>query len=89
MIFSFFSMTTKTVGIKEFRQNMNKLWKKGRKENIRFIVMNHSVPVWEVKPIDEDELLIQHFAKDIEEAREQFKRGEFYTPEEARAKLGL
>ncbi len=82
-------MTTKLIGIKEFRQNMTKLWKKGRKEKIRFIVMHHSMPVMEVNPIDEDELLLQVFAKDIEEALKQVKEGKVYTTAEARAKLGL
>ena len=82
-------MTTKLIGIKEFRQNMTKLWKKGRKEHVRFIVMHHSVPVMEVQPIDEDEQLVQIFAKDIEEALAQMKRGEGYSLEEVMKELGI
>lgn len=80
-------MTTKMIGIKEFRQNMTKLWKKGRKENIRFIVMNHSKPVMEVQPIDEDELLLKVFAKDIEEALKQADEGKLYTRQEIERRL--
>jgi protoheme ferro-lyase len=82
-------MTTKVIGIKAFRQNMTKLWKKGRKEKVRFIVMNHSVPVMEVNPIDEDELFMKMFAKDIEEALKQVDEGKVYTAEEVRRKLKL
>ena len=82
-------MTTKVIGIKAFRQNMTKLWKKGRKENVRFIVMHHSVPVMEVNPIDEDELLVQMFAKDIQEAWKQADEGKTYTAAEVRRRLKL
>lgn len=68
---------------------MTKLWKKGQKDHIRFIVMHHSVPVMEVNPIDEDELLVQRFGKDIEEALQQVKDGKTYSSEEVKAMLGL
>ena len=51
--------------------------------------MNHSQPILEVKPIDEDELFIEKYAKDIAEAREQVKRGEVYTEEEIMKEFGL
>jgi hypothetical protein len=47
------------------------------------------MPVWDIKPIDEDELILEKFADDIREAREQFARGEYYTHEEVCKKLGL
>ena len=82
-------MTTKFIGIKEFRQNMTKLYKSGKKKNVRFIVMNHSEPFLKVELIDEDELIMKVFAKDIEEALAQVKRGEVHTPEEVRRHLKL
>ena len=82
-------MTTKLIGIKQFRQNMTKLWKQGQKQNVRFIVMHHSVPVMKVEPMTEKELLLEKLAADIAEAREQVKRGETYTTEEVRRMLGL
>lgn len=87
-------MTTKVIGIKAFRQNMTKLWKKGRKENVRFIVMHHSVPVMEVKQIEDeeeltDELLLERFGKELKEALEQVKRGEVYSAEEVLKELNV
>ena len=79
-------MTTKVIGIKEFRKNLTKLGKKTNGKNVRFIVMRHTVPLFEVKPIDEDELtdelLLEKYAKDIEEALRQVERGEVYSSEE-------
>lgn len=82
-------MTTQTIGIKEFRQNMAKLYRKGQKHNICYIVMNHQVPVMRIEPIDEDRLILEKYRSEIEEALEQVKRGETYTAEEVRAMLSL
>ena len=80
-------MTTQTIGIKEFRQNMTKLYRKAQKQNICFIVMNHQEPVMRVEPIDEDQLILEKYADEIDEALEQVKRGETYSLEEVRAML--
>lgn len=82
-------MTTKIIGIKEFRNRINTLWKTARKKNIRYIIMYHSTPILEARPIDEDELIFEKFADEIKEAREQFKRGEYYTQEEIMKEFGL
>ncbi len=82
-------MTTKIIGIKQFRQNITTLWKDARKNNIRYIVLHHSKPIFEVTPIDEDELILEKFADDIAEARAQARRGEVYTEEEIRKELGI
>ncbi len=82
-------MTTKIIGIKQFRQNITSLWKDARKNNIRYIVLYHSKPIFEVNPIDEDELILEKFADDIAEARAQARRGEVYSTEEVRKKLKL
>lgn len=82
-------MTTKAIGIKKFRENITSLWKEAKKKKIRYIVMYHTEPIFEVKPIDEDELIIEKYAKDIAEAREQVKQGKVYTQEEIMKKFGL
>jgi|TARA_B100001971_G_C18038210_1_gene456213 hypothetical protein len=82
-------MTTQVIGIKEFRQNITSLWKDARKENKRYIVMHHSKPVFEVRPFTDDRLVLKDLEEDIKEAREQVKRGETYTHEEALKMLGL
>ena len=79
-------MTTKVIGIKAFRENLTKLSKKAKKDNVRFIVMNHAVPIGEWKPVEADELtdelILEKYAKEIDEALEQVKRGEVYSSEE-------
>lgn len=85
-------MTTRTIGIKEFRQNMSKLVEEGKRKKIRFVVMNHYEPSFEVHPVMdreelEDRLMLEKYGKDIEEALEQVKRGETYTADEVRAMI--
>lgn len=82
-------MTTKIIGIKEFRQNITSIWKEAKKSNIRYIVMYHSEPVFEVNPIQGKELVLEGLAKDIAEAREQVEKGEVYSQEEIMKEFGL
>jgi len=77
-------MTTQTIGSKEFRQNFKKLCEKGRKQNICYIVMNHQVPVCRVEPIDEDQLILEKYADQIERGIQDFKEGKYYTADEVR-----
>jgi flagellar motility protein MotE (MotC chaperone) len=82
-------MTTKFIGIKEFRRNMAKLSKEARQKNVCFIVMNHSVPVMKVTPVNDREAALEQLAQDIAEARAQYKRGEWHTTDELEKLLGL
>ena len=82
-------MTTKTIGIKEFRKNITSIWKDARKNKIKYIVLYHAKPILEVSPIDEEEMLLEKLAAEIAEAREQVKRGEVYTEEEIMKEYGL
>ncbi len=56
-------MTTRTIGIKEFRQSISKF---SEEKNMRFIVMNHSRPVFKVETIDEDELILEKYTDQID-----------------------
>jgi len=82
-------MTTKLIGIKQFRQNVTNLWKEARTKKIRYIVLFHSKPVFEVNPISEEDIMMERLAADVAKAREQYKKGEYYTHEEMLKKLGL
>jgi len=82
-------MTTKIIGIKEFRKNITNIWKDIKRKNVRFIVMHHSTPVLEVNPIHEDRLVLEKLANEIQEAREQMKKGEVYSEAEVYKELGL
>ncbi len=82
-------MTIKTIGIKEFRQNITTIWKNAQKKKIKYIVMYHSQPILEVTPIDKKTNALEKLAADIAEAREQVKRGEVYTQEEIMKEFGV
>ena len=82
-------MTTKIIGIKEYRQNITTLWKEAREKNIRYIVMYHSKPVFEVNPLQDEDELVDLLRKDIEEAREQAKKGETVFHEALMEEFGI
>ena len=44
-------MTTELISLNEYRKNISKLWKRSQEKNIRYIVLVHSKPVLEVRPI--------------------------------------
>ena len=80
--------TTKMIGLKEFRTNITTLWKTAQKKGIRYIVMHHSRPVFEVNPVSNDDILIK-LASDVASARQAAKQGQVYTQEEVFKRLGL
>lgn len=82
-------MTTKVIGIKEFRTNITSLWKKARKQNVNYIVMYHSQPILNIRPIHDEEFILEKLAADIQAARQQAKHGQLYSQAEVRRQLGL
>ena len=44
-------MTTKLIGLNEYRTNLTQLWKDAQENNIKYIVVVHNKPVFEVKPL--------------------------------------
>jgi hypothetical protein len=82
-------MVTQFIGIKEFRQNLSRLAKESRRKKTSFIVMHHAVPVLRVTPVSEREAALERLAQDVALAREQWKRGEYYTTAEVEKMLGL
>ena len=82
-------MTTRLIGIKQFRRDLTKLSKEARTKNVHFIVMRHSVPQFRVSPMTRKELEYDQLKADIAEARAQVRRGEGYSSDEVRAMLGI
>lgn len=80
---------TQVLGLKEFRQDITSLWKKARKNNVRYIILYHSMPIMEVNPLDEKEFILEKLAADVSLAREQAKKGRIYSQKEVYKKLGL
>lgn len=82
-------MTTKLIGLKEFRLNLASYTKEVESGNVRLIVLKKNKPVLEINPISFKEFTLENLRKDISDARNQSKKGEVYTLEEAKEKLGL
>jgi len=82
-------MTTRFIGIREYRRNLSKLIEEARKKNIHFVVMRHSKIVAHVTPPTEKEMILEELVRDVAEAREQARRGEVYTEEEIAKKYGI
>lgn len=79
-------MTTRTIGIKEFRQNISKF---SQQKNVRYIVMNHLKPVFTVETIDEDQLILEKFADQIDRGLNEAKKGKTVSSAALRKRLKL
>lgn len=82
-------MTTKLIGIKEFRQNVTNLYKQAKQKNIQYIVLNRNQPIFKVSPLSEKDTIIEKLALDIEEARNDIENGRVYDFEDVCIELGL
>lgn len=82
-------MTTKLIGLKEFRQNIASFTKQAKIKNIRFIILKKNIPVLEVKAIDEKDFALEKLATEVKEARKQVKQGKIYTQKEIMNEFGL
>ena len=82
-------MITKLIGVREFRQNMATLYTKARKNNLRYIILNRNQPIFRVEPLSKKDAIIEKLAQEIEEAREDVKKGRIYTAEQIRRDLKL
>ena len=71
-------MTTKLIGVREFRQNMATLYAKAKKNNWRYIILNRNQPIFKVEPLSKKDAIIEKLAQEIEEAREDVKKGRVY-----------
>ncbi|HVW67234.1 MAG TPA: hypothetical protein VHA78_05945 [Candidatus Peribacteraceae bacterium] len=79
-------MTTRAIGIKEFRQNISKL---SKEKNTVYIVMNHQKPIFKVEPIDEDQLILEKFAEQIDRGLKESTKGKTVSSAALRKRLKL
>lgn len=82
-------MTTKTIGVREFRQNMAAYYKKALKNDWRYVVVSRNTPIYEVRPISPKVDSLEKLYKDIAEARADYKAGRFYTSDQVRKMFNL
>ena len=65
-------MNTKLVGMKEFRNNISKYAQKAGKGDTRFVVMRRNIPLFELKPLSEEDGVYAKYVrakKDLAEGR--------------------
>lgn len=82
-------MTTRLVGLKDFRQNLASYTKSAQQKDIRYVVLKKNIPVLEVKSIKAGDIIIEQLAADIAIARQQVKRGQSYTQNQMMKEFGL
>ncbi len=82
-------MTTKFIGVREFRQNISGLYKKAKDKNIRYVVLNKNKPVFEVKPLSEKEIYTASFIKSVAEGEADARAGRVHTLKEVMKSLGM
>lgn len=82
-------MTTKFIGLKELRQNMAAVSAMAAKKKQRVIVLKKNVPVFELRPLSQDDVALWTFEHEILEARQAARKQKSHTTNEVRAMLGL
>ncbi len=82
-------MTTKFIGVKEFRQNMAKLATRARKNSERLIILRKNEPIFEIRPLSKSDAVLEELLHDITKAKGEVKKGLTYSQEEIETKLGL
>lgn len=82
-------MTTKFVGTKELRQNMAKITQEAQKNRQRIIVLRKNQPIFELRPLSDENALVESFRRDIEEAQADKKVGRVCTQKQMEKKFGL
>ena len=81
-------MTTKFIGIKDFRQNMAEYARLARAKTARYVVMSRNVPMFEVTPFDEDENL-DYLFDEVMAAKAEAEAGMVVSQVEVLANLRL
>ncbi len=74
-------MTTQYIPLHEYRKNLSSLWKKSVQENTKYIVMVHSVPMFEITPFTDtknewDTVVTTKNKASYKKAKKEQKNGE-------------
>ena len=82
--------TTRTVSIREFRENMTKFLREAQEKNVHFVIMRHAEPIAHVTPLKKKrQNTLEQLKKDIAEERREVREGKLYTPEQVLKMLDL
>ena len=80
-------MTTRFVGIKDFRQNMAKISREAKQKNQRLIILRKNEILFELRPLTNPSL--EQLLLDVEKARDDVRRGRLYAPDDVKRILDL
>jgi hypothetical protein len=82
-------MTTKLIGVKEFRRNIADCYKQATKNNWRFIVLSRNKPIFDVRPLDEKDVVLEKLVMGVASARADYTAHKTFTPAQVRKTLGI
>lgn len=82
-------MTTKFIGVKEFRQNIAKIAKNSKKNNQRIVILNRNTPILEVRPLSNKDFTLESLALGIQQGLDDAKTGRVYSQAQVESMLGL
>lgn len=82
-------MTTRFIGIKEFRANISKFAVQARKKQQRLILTRNQEPVFEMRPISKKDVTLEQLMKQIKKSEEEIRQGKFYTQAQMERLVGL
>lgn len=82
-------MTTKFVGVKELRQSMATITSNAKRKKQRIIVLKKNKPLFELRPLSEEDIALLTFDREIKQAQESVRLGHTYTTDEVCDMLGI
>ena len=82
-------MTTKMIGVKEFRQNMARFSDEARRKNQRLIILRKNEPIFELKPLSKEDVILEKLIMDVDDALDDMKNNKIYSHQEIKSLFGL
>ena len=82
-------MTTKFVGLKDFRQRMAWFSDQALRRKQRLIILKKNRPLFELRPIRDEESLEQRLLESLKESRQDVTKGRVYSHKQVHRMLGL
>ncbi len=82
-------MTTRFIGMKEFRQNMAKISEDAYKKNQRLVILRKNRAIFEIRPLSKEQAFEDEILLRVEEAKEDHKAGRTYSQTDVEKLLGL
>jgi hypothetical protein len=82
-------MTTRFIGIKEFRQTISQLAASSRRGKERFILMRNQEPIFEIRPLSKSDATLEALSERLRASEKQIKAGGYLTQAQMEKKIGL